>query len=200
MDNPYTGVHNASPYSPEAQGILAPERLTVTAANGTAVTSNIDYLMVGARMTGVPLTEQQARDYIAAARHETVLGNLTVTHPEETQAMNLDGFPDFRRPIVLTQFTTETMHDTSVTTAERLYAALTGSFPTGGITEIHEPAVTVREIALEVPVPHHVLTEALISVEARIRDDRRAGMTIPEESRSVTTVGNEIIIRWEEVR
>lgn len=58
--------------------------------------------------------------------------------------------------------------------------------------------ITVQEVTLEVPVPHDKLAYALGAVDATLAGRRAFGITIPESSRSVTTVGNEIVIRWEE--
>lgn len=56
----------------------------------------------------------------------------------------------------------------------------------------------VEEVTLEVPVSHGKLTYALGAVDATIAGRRAFGYTIPEESRTVTTIGNEVVIRWEE--
>lgn len=95
------------------------------------------------------------------------------------------------RMVPLRQITTEHMYDTSVTTTERLYD--------GGVRITPLPSGhRVEEVTLEVPVSHDKLYDMLFAVDATIDNRRANGVTIPEESRTVTTLGNEIVIRWEE--
>lgn len=90
--------------------------------------------------------------------------------------------------------TTGTMHDTSATTSDRLYAQSGWQAPTEGAAR----GFIMQEVSLEVPVHHDKLAYALAAVENVIAGRRAFGYTIPEESRTVTTVGNEIVIRWQE--
>lgn len=161
--NPYTGVHNPSPYSPEA--LLVP--------------------------TGWRTPADQ--------NHET--------HCVDPDAAEADG-----RTIHLEQITTQVLHDTSVTTTGVLHGELvrptawtdedftqaTGIYMGETVTVPLPSGHRVEEVTLEVPVSHGKLTYALGAVDATIAGRRAFGYTIPEESRTVTTIGNEIVIRWEE--
>lgn len=193
--NPYTGVHNPgveftnpSPYSPGALGgnpylptggvTLGNDTICHSSADSEPVTladgTTIGYAMATAEAAGVPLTEEQARAYIDATKRDPEEGTRMVSlHKITTEVLHDTSVTN-----------TEVLRDTSVTTAERLYGDL--------------PRHRVEEVSLEVPVPHGTLTYALDAVDATIAARRRFGYTIPEESRTVTTVGNEIIIRWEE--
>lgn len=219
--NPYTGVHNPgveftnpSPYSPEP----------LVVAGGWRTPAGQSYEMVnpdageGPVQASEGLPKSARRGGIKYPTGGVILGNDTICHSsadsepvtlpdgttigyamataeaagvplaEEQARAYIDATKrdpeEGTRMVSLHKLTTEVMYDTSVTTTEVLYGDL--------------PRHRVEEVSLEVPVPHGTLTYALDAVDATIAARRRFGYTIPEESRTVTTVGNEIIIRWEE--
>lgn len=176
-NNPYLRIPEANPYSPEpARCFLAHDDETVVPHHSHHADGSI--------IPTVWTDEDEAKpdsildtgidmDIILDAADGTVVRCVQRMTPETLRFLSGG-----------------TLHSASLT------------LPGDGIGEIRATPLPsghrVEEVTLEVPVSHDKLAHALSSVAATIAGRRAFGYTIPEESRTVTTVGNEIVIRWEE--
>lgn len=207
-NSPYTGVHQPSPYSPES--LLADGGWRTLVGQVYAA----DFVDPDEDSPEADLPLPRYAGIINAHHADNLEERDTVpptvwTDDDTRRDPEKDGLM-----VPLQKLTAETLHDTSVTTAEYLYAPSTLhvergrvsgaslTLPGGGMGKIHATPLPsghrVEEVTLEVPVSHDKLSYALAAVENVIAGRRAFGYTIPEESRTVTTVGNEIVIRWEE--
>lgn len=219
--NPYTGVHNPYPFFPAAEGSRphvmssAEDTDPITLADGTIVSTvwtdddaGEPVTLADGRIIGRTINLEQ---FTTGVLRDTSVTTTEVMHDTSTttaerlyapgggmvpDASNIDHAMATAKAAGLSM--TEEQARDYIENATLSGASIT--LPGDGMGEIRAklPRHSVEEVTLQVPVSHGKLTYALGAVDAVIAGRRAFGYTIPEESRTVTTIGNEIVIRWEE--